>query len=168
MPTFTVNYNLSKPTPSGDSGSWGNQLNDDMDAIDSALKAVSDVADAALPKAGGTMTGEIHAKTESLATASLNAVSGAQNLDLNAAQYFLITPSGAITLTATNLPPAGTAKVVILQVVGGGNASFTVTNAEYPGGAAPALSIGTTIDVLAFVITDGVHLRLIGAQFGLS
>lgn len=63
MPTFTVNYNLSKPTPSGDSGSWGNQLNDDMDAIDSALKAVSDVADAALPKAGGTMTGEIHAKT---------------------------------------------------------------------------------------------------------
>ena len=52
----TTNYGWTKPTVSGSSDTWGTENNAVIDAVDSALHAVSVVADAALPKAGGTMT----------------------------------------------------------------------------------------------------------------
>jgi hypothetical protein len=55
----TTNYGLTKPTVGASENTWGDSLNTDMDLIDTQMKASADVAAAALPKAGGTMTGVI-------------------------------------------------------------------------------------------------------------
>src|ERR1051326_948820 len=57
--TTTLNYGWTKPAVGASSDSWGGKLNTDLDGIDSALFAVSGVANAALPKAGGVMSGAI-------------------------------------------------------------------------------------------------------------
>lgn len=46
MPSYTTNYNLIKPNVNDpvDEDLWGGYLNDDLDDIDTNLKAVSDVA----------------------------------------------------------------------------------------------------------------------------
>lgn len=46
MPSYTANYNLIKPNVNDpvDEDLWGGYLNDDLDDIDSTVKAVSDVA----------------------------------------------------------------------------------------------------------------------------
>lgn len=65
MPTQdpTTNYGWNLPNVGGDVGAWGGLLNsilgDDATGIDPIVKGVSNVANAALPKAGGTMTGAI-------------------------------------------------------------------------------------------------------------
>jgi hypothetical protein len=46
--TFTANYNLTKPQIGGDANTWGTLLNTNLDTIDTTVKAVSDVANAAI------------------------------------------------------------------------------------------------------------------------
>lgn len=62
--TVTSNYNLVKPEVGSSTDTWGTKLNGNLDTIDSQLKTNADAAaaaqttaTAALPKAGGTMTG---------------------------------------------------------------------------------------------------------------
>lgn len=43
----TPNYSLTKPEEFASTSTWGGKLNDDLDILDTQLKAVSDVADAA-------------------------------------------------------------------------------------------------------------------------
>lgn len=57
MGSPTLNYGWDKPSVGGDANSWGAGLNGSLDGIDSTVFSVSGVANAALPKAGGTMTG---------------------------------------------------------------------------------------------------------------
>jgi hypothetical protein len=57
MPSYTTNYSIPKPTNNGDATTWGTYLNSGMDIIDTTVKSVSTVANAALPLAGGTLTG---------------------------------------------------------------------------------------------------------------
>lgn len=57
--SFTTNYNLTKVEVGSSANTWGGKLNSNFDTIDTQLKSVSNVANAALPKAGGTMTGKI-------------------------------------------------------------------------------------------------------------
>ena len=50
--TYTSNLNIEKPAQGDQVNSWGPTVNDNMDLIDTAVAAN-------LPKAGGTMTGNI-------------------------------------------------------------------------------------------------------------
>lgn len=55
----TPNYDLTLIENGGSRDTWGQKANDNFSKIDAGLKAAKDQATAALPKAGGTVTGEI-------------------------------------------------------------------------------------------------------------
>ena len=150
----TTNYGWTKPDVGGSNGAWGGILNTMADAIDSTVFTVSGVASAALPKAGGVMTGRIDVLTSSTARQDKGSISGAQSFDLSLAQYFSLTVGGALTPSFTN-PAAGTvAQGFILRVVNGG--AFAITwpgSVKWASGAAPTLTAAGT-DLLGFITDD--------------
>jgi len=57
--TTTTNYGLTKPEVGASEDTWGTKVNTDMDLVDAQMKVNANTAAAALPKAGGAMTGAI-------------------------------------------------------------------------------------------------------------
>lgn len=152
----TTNYGWEKPTVGGSNDLWGAMCNVVFDAIDTALKAVSDVANAALAKAGGAMTGRIDMHSMTVKKTALGSVSGDPvNLDLSGAQYFTATASAACTFAITNTPATANAAVgFILRLTNGGNYTMTwPASVKWENGLAPDLTTGGT-DVLVFITDD--------------
>lgn len=75
--TSTPNYALIKPEVGASDDTWGAKHNTNQDTLDTAVKAVSDVANAALPKAGGTATGKMVWFTSTTGAASFQMPAGA-------------------------------------------------------------------------------------------
>lgn len=73
----TTNYTWEKPTVGADTDTWGTKLNSTLDDIDADLKTVETTAGAALPKAGGTMTGTLVAATGNATVPSIRIPHGA-------------------------------------------------------------------------------------------
>lgn len=57
--TVTTNLGLTKMQPGTHRDDWGTVANANLDKIDAAVGTAKSTADGALPKAGGTVTGEI-------------------------------------------------------------------------------------------------------------
>lgn len=147
----TTNYSWDLPTVDGSDGTWGTELNsiigDDSTGIDAVVKAVSDVANAALPKAGGTMTGNLVSKTQSHTLVNLGNMSGTVDFDLSTGNVFYGTLTGNVTtITFSNAPAGGV--FFTLEITNGGAFSITWPAAvKWPGGTAPTL---TSLDLLVF------------------
>jgi hypothetical protein len=159
----TTNYAWALPDVNGDSGAWGGMLRtiigDDAVGLDAVVKAISIVANAALPKAGGAMTGRVDVKTEAYTLVNKGSMSGAVTLDLAAGNYFYGTVAGNITsVTLTNVPAGGV--FFVLELTNGG--AFTVTFGsayKWPSGAQPSL-VASGVDVLTFTTRDaGTTIR---------
>jgi len=159
----TPNYGWDKPTVGGDAGSWGTKLNTILDnasapqGVDQVVKAVSDVANAALPKAGGTMTGEVEIKTERAAVEDKGTISGATTLDIANADFFYGTKSGWVTFTfsRTGGMTSGKLYAFMLELTNGGSAGTLTwpTGTKWPGGTPPTLT-ASGVDVLVFYTRD--------------
>jgi hypothetical protein len=145
--TFTANYSWTKPAVGADSGSWGGLLNADLDAIDSTVYAISGVAGAALPLAGGTMIGAIvHTQGGmQIKGASANALTIKPNETMSAGRTLayighdadrtidlsgnLTVGSGGATITGTSSGTNSGDQTIALagDVTGSGTGSFAAT-----------------------------------------
>ena len=112
MTDFTTNYNFEKPDVGASTGTWGGTLNDDLDAIDTEIKDAKDdaaaaqaTANAALPKAGGTMTGRLTLVGFGFDQSALS-TGGAISLDLTTKNFFNISVTANISFTFINKPGA--------------------------------------------------------------
>lgn len=155
----STNYGWDLPDVAGDSGNWGTLLNDILangtNDIDSTLKAVSDVADAALPKAGGTMTGELHLKTAVATRVDDATASGGTALDFDVANAWAMTATGSVTFSVSNVPSGTIIVGGILKLMNGGAHTITWPGAfKWPGGSAPSLT-SSGVDLIVFVTLDG-------------
>ena len=152
----TTNFGWTKPTVGGDTGAWGGILNTLFDDVDIDVDAIKTTADAALPKAGGVLTGQVENKTDRYVTIDKGTMTGAVTLDYNDANYFFGVKIGAVTLTFDNPPASGKWAAFFLEITNGGNTG-TLTypaSVDWPGGSAPVLQV-TGLDILMFTTRDG-------------
>lgn len=169
----TTNYAWDLPDVGGDTGVWGTALNtiigDDATGIDTVLKAVSVVANAALPKAGGTMTGNLELLTESYTKSAEGSVSGALTLDCAAGNFFTLTLSGNVTSVAFSNLPATAFFAGIIEVTGASTYGVTWGAAfQWPGGAAPTQT-QAGVDVYYFYTYDqGTTVNIVRCMEDLS
>lgn len=150
----TTNYGWTKPTVGGDNGAWGTILNSLFDAVDSALKTVENLANAALPKSGGTMSGGIVVKVAVSARLDLGAVSGAVNLDVNAFQHYTGTIAGATTFSFINTVGGAVSQGISLLLTNPG--AFAITwpaSVRWNNGVVPTLSVAGK-DRIVFITDD--------------
>lgn len=154
MPDPTSAFGWNPPNVAGDSGSWGTILNTLIDDVDSDLNDVKTTADAALPKAGGTMTGPIDIATSTAALVAKGTVSGAVTLNLATANAFTATVGANTTFSFVGAPAtAGVILGAILRLTNGGAFTTTWTNVKWSNGAPPPLSASGT-DLIVFVSFD--------------
>lgn len=155
----TTNYNWNLPDVNGDDGVWGGLLRaiigDDSTGIDAVLQDISDVADAAMPAAGGVFTGNVKVLTQTYTLVDLgDSQTGAQTINLSLGNFFRVEHSGAGTMTFTfsNPPASGDVEFFMLEIQGAGTVSWPAS-VSWPGGSAPSLGAG--VDVFSFYTRDG-------------
>ena len=153
----TTNYSWDLPTVSGSSGAWGTALNaifgDDATGIDAVVYAISQVANAALPKAGGTLTGALAALTQTWTHSALGNISSTQSFDLAAANSFNATVTGPVTVTLDNVPSG--AVYMTVELTNGGSSAITwPASVLWPGGSEPSWTTAG-VDIATFYTRDG-------------
>ena len=152
----TVNFSWTKPTVGGDSGAWGTILNTLFDDQDTDVDLIKTTADAALARAGGTMTGEIFNLTDRYVVDTPAIAAGVIIIDLDLANFFAFTVTEAITtVTFSNVPAGPDGVFFTMEITDGG--AFAVTwpaSVKWPGGTAPTL-VASGVDVVTFYTSDG-------------
>ena len=119
------------------------------------------VDSAALPLAGGTLSGTVNAADQILQRpvmkdyAETKVAMAAHAVDLALGNVQTYTLSGNQTLTFTNPPASGSAGSFTLLVTNGASATLTwPTSVDWAGGTAPTLT-ASGVDVLTFLTVDG-------------
>ena len=167
----TTNYSWALPDQGSDAGSWGTMLNtiigDDVTGLDAVIKAISDVADAALPLAGGVITGDVEFAVGARLIEDDSAMA-ALEIDFALGNFFSKTlSSGNNTFTMTGEPTSGKVQFITLELTqpAGGDGTVTWPAAvDWQQGIAPTLS--TTAlgkDIFVFYTRDA-GTNVIGAH----
>lgn len=140
----TANFAWEKPTVGGDSGSWGTKLNTTLDDIDTDLDTANDAAQAALPKAGGTMTGaHVNFRETSTVTNLGTTLSGATAVDCALSNVFKWTLSAAITISFSNAPSNFGWLIIELKNATTTNTVTWPAAVKWPGGTTPSFTATT-------------------------
>lgn len=130
MGSPTTNYGWTKPTVGGDNASWGTELNSSLDGIDSTVKSVSNVANAALPAASYTASDVLtKIKTVDGTGSGLDA----DKLEGQTASFY----QNASNLNAGTLPTQRLASTVARQANPGsfGSANIWISSGAPSGGS---------------------------------
>ena len=125
------------------------------------ISATVTVANAALPKAGGTMSGETVFADQLVTRPVLKdygetkVAMAAHTVDLSLGNVQTYTLSGNQTLTFTNPPATGTSGSFTLLVTNGGSATLTwpASITKWAGGTAPTLT-ASGVDIIVFTTID--------------
>tara|TARA_R110002072_G_scaffold91208_1_gene203481 strand:+ start:361 stop:936 length:576 start_codon:yes stop_codon:yes gene_type:complete len=130
-------------------------------ARESALTTTTATAAAALPKAGGVVTGLVNMSDQIVQRpvlkdyAETKVAMAAHAVDLELGNVFTYTLSGGQTLTFTNPAASGTACSFTLIITNGGSATLTwPTSIDWAAATAPTLT-ASGVDVLTFTSIDG-------------
>ena len=130
-------------------------------ARESALTTTTATAAAALPKAGGVVTGLVNMSDQIVQRpvlkdyAETKVAMSAHAVDLELGNVFTYTLSGAQTLTFTNPAASGSACSFTLILTNGGSATLTFpSSVDWAAATAPTLS-SAGVDVLTFTSIDG-------------
>ena len=130
-------------------------------ARESALTTTTATAAAALPKAGGVVTGLVNMSDQIVQRpvlkdyAETKVAMAAHAVDLELGNVFTYTLSGGQTLTFTNPAASGTACSFTMIITNGGSATLTwPTSIDWAAATAPTLS-SAGVDVLTFTSIDG-------------
>jgi len=125
------------------------------------LATATTTAAAALPKAGGVVTGLVNMSDQIVQRPVLKDYSeikvamSAHAVDLELGNVFTYTLSGSQTVTFTNPPASGTAGSFTMIVTNGGSATLTwPTSVDFPAATAPTLT-ASGVDILFFTTCDG-------------
>ena len=125
------------------------------------ISATVTVANAALPKAGGTMSGETVFADQLVTRPVLKdygetkVAMAAHTVDLSLGNVQTYTLSGAQTLVFSNPPATGTSGSFTLLVTNGGSATLTwpASITKWAGGTAPTLT-ASGVDIIVFTTID--------------
>lgn len=160
----TTNYSWVLPVVDGSANVWGELLNSifsgtSPDGLDEVIKAVSDVADAAMPKAGGVFTGDVEYAAGSRLIEDDTAMA-ALAVDFALGNFFSKTlANGAQSITFANPPSSGKVQFITIELTQGSNGDSTVSwpaAVDWDQGSAPTLSTTATgKDILGFYTRDG-------------
>jgi len=133
--------------------------NSTFDGRDVAADGVT--ADAALPKAGGTMSGALVMADQIVQRpvlkdyAETKVAMAGTDVDLSLGNVHTKTISGGQTLTFSNPPASGSAGSFTLILTNGGSATVTwPSSVDWPLATAPALT-AAGVDLLVFTTIDG-------------
>lgn len=169
--TFTTNYSLTKPEVGADTNAWGTHSNANWDTLDSTLFTVSGVATAALPKAGGTMTGALILAAGALGTPSLTFTGDTDNgLYYVGTNHFALVGGGspALDINGTVVTAPGSFVVVGATTLTGAvaaNGKLT-TAAATTGGAglniAPGVAPTSPVNGDLWTTSGGFFARIAG------
>jgi hypothetical protein len=157
----TTNYGYTLPVDQGDVGVWGPLLNTNLTDIDQdifdregEIDATEIVANAALARAGGAMTGEIDILTSRGTRVDLGNISGTGTLDFDAANAWTATVTGVVTIALANVPTGTFIVGGVFLIINGGSSAVTWPAAfDWPGGTAPTLTTSGN-DLIAFLSFD--------------
>lgn len=157
------------PEDQASSGTWGSKTNTTISAIDTEVKTREDeidatetVANAALPKAGGVMSGEITVLTTRQTRVDLGNLSGTETLDFDAANAWTGTATGTTTIALSNVDSGTYIVGGVLKLINGGSQTITWPAVfKWEGGTPPTFTT-SGVDYIAFVSLDG------GTTFGVA
>lgn len=128
----TTNYGFDLPVVGASAGTWGTSLDANWTAIDGYLFTVSGVANAALPKAGGNMTGPINLATGTTSLAPMKFTAGTN---------LTVAVAGSVEWDGTSL--------FVTQTTGPTRKTIAYTTSNITGSSASCTGLAATATALA-------------------